>query len=303
LIYQAPTACPSADAFVAEVQRANPRARLSRDDDSVRVFRIDVFQAEPRARGRLTITENGVLIGSRDVEGATCEEVSRVLAFAVALAIDSHANPPPDPVAAPSVEPGPAPAPAKTQPPAPPSAPRETPPTPSQAWWGVSGHAVVASGLAPNPTFGGGPSADFGRRMGSLTPIIRVGLEYSSSAPASVDGARVTFASALVSLEGCPTSWELGRLSLRLCARFGGGVRTIAADNIPNARSVARPWLDVGPMAHLRLGLAGPLFADLAGGTVFEVVRDRVFLSPDVTVQTVPPLAGRGEIAVGIEFR
>jgi hypothetical protein len=133
--------------------------------------------------------------------------------------------------------------------------------------------------------------------------MLRVGLEYASSAPASADGARVTFASALLSLEGCPTSWELGRLSLRLCARLGGGVRLIAAENIPNARGVARPWLDIGPMVHLRIGLAGPLFADLAGGTVFEVARDRVFLAPDVTVQTVPPLAGRGEFALGVMFR
>jgi hypothetical protein len=80
-------------------------------------------------------------------------------------------------------------------------------------------------------------------------------------------------------------------------------VRIIAADDIPNARRVARPWLDLGAMVHLRVGIAGPLFADLAGGTVFDVVRDRVFLSPDITVQAVPPLAGRGEFALGVTFR
>lgn len=144
---------------------------------------------------------------------------------------------------------------------------------------------------------------DFGRRIGSLTPVIRVGLEYASSAPASADGARVTFTDALLSLEGCPTSWELGRLSLRPCVRFGGGARIIAAEDIPNARRVARPWLDLGAMVHLRLGLAGPLFADLAGGAILPLVRDRVFLSPDVTVQTVGPIGGRGEIAVGLTFR
>jgi hypothetical protein len=297
VIYEAPTACPSAEAFVEEVRRAAPWVRMTSDDD-VRLFRVDV-QAEPTARGRLTITEGGALIGSRDVEGATCEEVSRVLAFAVALAVDSRANRPPDPVDAPLV----APAPAKSQPPVPPPAPRESTPTSSQAWWAVSAHASAASELAPNLTWGGGPSVEFGRRIGSLTPTLRAGLEYSSSAPASADGARVTFASALLSLEGCPTSWELGGLSLRPCARFDGGARIIGAEDIPNARRVARPWLDLGAMVHLRLGLAGPLFADLAGGTIFALVRDHVVLAPDITVQTVPPLGGRGEIALGVTFR
>jgi hypothetical protein len=300
VIYQAPAACPSADAFVAEVRRATPWVRL--DDDSARLFRVDI-QAEPTARGRLTIIEKGALVGSRDVEGATCEEVSRVLAFAVALAIDSRANRPADPVAEPLVAPGPTPAPATVQPDASRPALLETPPTSSEAWWGLSVHASATSGVAPNATFGVGPSADFGRRVGSLTPILRVGLEYSSSAPASADGARVTFDTALLSLEGCPTSWELGRLSLRLCARFGAGTRIIAAEDIPNARRVARPWVDLGAMAHLRLGLAGPLFADLAGGTILPVVRDRVVLAPDVTVQSVPPFGGRGEIALGVSFR
>jgi hypothetical protein len=169
VIYEAPTACPSADAFGAEVRRASPRVRLTDDDDdSVRLFRVDI-QAEPRARGRLTITDHGSLIGSRDVEGATCEEVSRVLAFAVALAIESRADRPPDRVATPFAVPEPS-AP-RAEPLRPPSAPF------SHAWWAISVHSLAASGLAPNPASGGGPSADFGRRIGSLTPVIRVGLE------------------------------------------------------------------------------------------------------------------------------
>jgi len=171
------------------------------------------------------------------------------------------------------------------------------------AWWAVSAHGFAASGLAPNATFGGGPSVDLGRRVGSLRPAIRLGLEYSSSAPASADGARVTFSNALLSLEGCPTTWDLGRISFLPCARFDGGARIAAGEGLPNARTVVRPWLDLGAMIHFRIRVGGLSFADLAGGVLFAAIQDRVFLSPDVTVHSVPALGGRGEIALGVAFR
>jgi hypothetical protein len=45
------------------------------------------------------------------------------------------------------------------------------------------------------------------------------------------------------------------------------------------------------------------MFVDLGGGALFDVVRDRVFLSPDITVHQVPPVGLRGEVAAGVEFR
>ena len=148
VIYQAPAECPGADAFVADVRRATPRARLTDADDPVRLFRVEI-QAEPRARGRLTITEDGTLIGSRDVEGATCEEVSRVLAFAVALAIESRADRPPERVATPFVAPGPAPARAESL--GPPSVQWETTQTSSQAWWGSPFVPLPPADSPPTP--------------------------------------------------------------------------------------------------------------------------------------------------------
>ena len=384
LVYQAPAPCPGVDAFLALVRRSAPRLRLAGDDDSARTFLVRV-QGVRAARGRLTVAKDGAIVGLREVEGATCEEVSRVLAFAVALAIDPKAKPPLDigppqpsaaspgrpsriaadtssalppsdtPVDAASTLPS-SPVPAAptaqtpplslTTPPSgdvppqrsttPPSAdvrPQRSTTAPSadvppqrsttppsadvpphrlttppsadvpSAWWAVSAHGFAASGLAPNATFGGGPSVDLGRRVGSLRPAIRLGLDYSSSAPASVDGARVTFSNALLSLEGCPTTWDLGRISFLPCARFDGGARIAAGEGLPNARTVVRPWLDLGAMIHFRIRVGGLSFADLAGGVLFAAIQDRVFLSPDVTVHSVPALGGRGEIALGVAFR
>ena len=318
LVYQAPATCPSVEGFLAEVRRSAPRLRLAGADDSARTFLVNV-QGERAARGRLTVAKDGAIVGQRDVEGSTCGEVSRVLAFAVALAVDPNAKPPPDRIGGPP-QPGAAspvrpshvaadtsstlpssPVPAAQ----PPSWSLTTPPAADvqSAWWALSAHALAASGLAPNATFGGGASVDLGRRVGNLHPVIRLGLEYSSSAPASTDGAIVTFSNALLSLEGCPTTWDLGRISFLPCARFDGGVRIAAGEGIPNARTVVRPWVDLGAMARFRIRVGGPSFVDLGGGVLFAAVQDRVFLSPDVTVHSVPALGGRGEIALGVAFR
>ena len=61
-----------------------------------------------------------------------------------------------------------------------------------------------------------------------------------------------------------------------------------------------------GPSAcgrRWRVRVAGPLFADVGGGLLFALVEDRVYLAPDITVYTVPAVGGRGEVAVGVEFR
>ena len=321
LVYQAPATCPSVEGFLAEVRRSAPRLRLAGADDSARTFLVNV-QGERAARGRLTVAKDGAIVGQRDVEGSTCGEVSRVLAFAVALAVDPNAKPPPDriggppqPGAASPVWPSRVAADTSSTPPSSPVPAAPAAQTPSlslttppsadvqSAWWAVSAHALAASGLAPNATFGGGPSVDLGRRIGNLRPVIRLGLDYSSSAPASTDGAIVTFSNALLSLEGCPTTWDLGRISFLPCARFDGGVRIAAGEGIPNARTVVRPWVDLGAMARFRIRVRGPSFVDLGGGVLFAAVQDRVFLSPDVTVHSVPALGGRGEIALGVAFR
>jgi hypothetical protein len=66
---------------------------------------------------------------------------------------------------------------------------------------------------------------------------------------------------------------------------------------------VTRPWLDLGATLHLRAAIAGPLFLDLSGGVLVAAFEDRVYLSPDITVYAVPPVGGRAEVAIGIEFR
>ena len=305
LVYDAPPGCPSASELEARVRASAPRVRVMTSDAPVRVFAVSIEDgASPR--GRLTITKDGAVIGTRDVTGARCDEVASILAFAVALAVDPNATPR-DPSDAPA-------APIPTNAPAKPTAgatrATEKPAitdaaSASSATWGLSVHTLAALGLAPNPTFGGGLSGEIGTRAGTLVPSFRLGVEYAESAPVSNDGARVTFADALAFLEACPTAWALGRLSLRPCARVEGGLRVTASEGIPGAHSVTRGWLDLGATLHVRARVAGPVFVDLGGGPLFPLLRDRVYFSPDspeFTVHEVPPVGARGEIGVGLAF-
>jgi hypothetical protein len=334
LDYRAPAFCPGVDEFVAQVRRALPRLRLAPADEPAPLFTVTL---DGGATGRVTIASNGAMTGSRDVRGASCEEVANVLAFAVALAVDPRAIRPaplpspasPIPTATPPASPPalanppgestraearaaestPAAAastralPALEEPPAPGRG--ENAPAITQTWWALSAHALVAGGLAPNPTLGGGPSADLGGRIRRLRPSIRVGLEYSTSAPAVAGDARVAFANAILSIEGCPTAVDLGDLTLLPCVRVDGGARFATGENIAHDHGTVRPWFDVGPMAHLRIRVVRSVFLDLGGGVLFAAVQDRVFLdgSPPVTVDRVPAFGGRGEIALGVEFR
>jgi hypothetical protein len=313
LVYRAPDYCPSVDGFVEEVRRSVPRLRVTYRDEPVRVFTVIL---EPGPRGRLTVSKDGLVVGSREVDGSSCEEVASVLAFAVALAVDPNAVPPPrpHPADAPPTPPAPAaPEPAGVLPRAI-SSPRgeeqrAAATTRTQVagvthvWWALSAHALVAGALAPSATWGGGLAADIGGRLGVLAPALRFGLDYATTAPVVVDGARVTLTNGILWIEGCPHAWQLATLTFRPCMRMDTGVRYAAAENIPGGHGVLRPWLDLGGMAHLRAALGGPVFVDAGGGVVFAVTQDRVYLSPDITVYTVRLVGGRGELALGVEFR
>jgi DNA-directed RNA polymerase specialized sigma24 family protein len=80
LDYRAPAFCPSVDEFVAQVRRAVPRFRLASLEEPAPRFTVTL---DGGATGRLTIARDGAIVGSRDVQGASCEEVANVLAFAV----------------------------------------------------------------------------------------------------------------------------------------------------------------------------------------------------------------------------
>jgi hypothetical protein len=304
LVYRAPESCPSAEDFVAEVRRVAPRMRVAEDDENARVFLVTI---EPSGtHGQLRVRRGETTTGVRDAEGKSCREVSDLLAFATALAIDASAAPappaPPLPAAPPPGAPE-APATAGSPEPSPQSERKPSPHAEAMPPWGLLAHGMAASGIAPSASFGGGASAEIGARIGGLVPSLRLGVESMASASAEVNGASVSFARTNAILEVCPASRGVLRLSVRVCARGEAGARTTAGRDIPGAQTVTRPWVALGPAVHARAFAIGPIFADLAAAIVFPVTRDRIYLAPDITVHQVGVVTALGEFALGVGFR
>ncbi len=292
LMYHAPIGCPSAEDFVTEVQRAMPGVRRAQVGE--RGYRFVVNVTEDGRRGNLAIEDGDQHRGAREVEGETCLEVFGLLAFATALALDPTATPPSAPSEPFVVAPALAPSPEE----------RSLRPVPARRHLqgDVSVNGSLAGGGAPSAMFGIGVSGTLRGRWGPISPSVRVGGEFAASETASVDRARVAFSRLGGFVEPCPTEWRYGALAFRPCARIDVGVRTTRGLDIPAAHEVGRGWVGVGAAAHLRVLVAGPVFADVGGRIAFALTRDRVFFAPDVTVHEVPLVGAAGEIGVGVAF-
>jgi hypothetical protein len=281
--------------------------RVARSDEPARLFAVAID--DDGRHGRLTIEGEG-RARVRDAQGANCAEVSRLLAFATALAVDPDAVAPSDVPAPPPPESGlraiSEPRPLRTEgagtAPAPRDARTDAPSSAVPLSWSLGAYALVEGASAPTPLFGGGAFGELGGKLGSIRPALRLGVGYAASSPAFADDASVTFSSILGLLEACPTTWGTRRASFRPCLRMEGGSRLTAGHDIPEAQSVRRPWFALGAAARVRWLVAGSVFAELSGGALFPTIRDRVYLAPGTTVHEVPWIGGVGEFALGVDF-
>jgi hypothetical protein len=287
LVYEAPPLCPTSADFVAEVARSLPDLRI--DAGAARRFHV-VIAPDGRA-GSLTLDDGGA--GRREVQAPDCLRVSRLLAFATALAIDPSAlssapDEPPEAVAPLAVRPLEADAPA-------PHAQRRM-----RASLGA--FARVQSAAAPQVTVGAGLSGLVSLASARLEPALALGAAYASGAPTEVERSRVTFQTLVGLLELCPATLRRSSLAVRPCVRGEGGLRLTTGHDVPAARRARRPWLAVGLTAHVRWQPGRRWFGELGAGALFPLVRDRVVLTPDTTVHRTPAAGVLGEIAVGLEL-
>src|SRR5688572_19836268 len=85
LQYRAPEGCPTQLEFVTEIGQSTTQLRLVSSGEPARSFEVQI--ASDGRTGRLTVTD-GSERSEKDAHGADCLEVSRLLAFAVSLALD-----------------------------------------------------------------------------------------------------------------------------------------------------------------------------------------------------------------------
>jgi hypothetical protein len=310
LDYSAPAACPNEAEFQDEIRHFVPELSVVSRSSSTRIFEVSIDASGVVGQLRVLGEQDG---GSRQVHGADCAEVARLLAFAVALVLDPNlqvVNDPPVDVSDASKEGPPAPEPSPL--PTPVAEPLPAPkaeraraiarPRRQSTHQSVSAFGLLASAMSPTPTYGAGAVYDIAARFGNFEPQLRLGASYSTSADASLAGARVSFVNVLGLVEGCPGKLQAASLALWPCLRVDAGARSTTGDGIPGAKTRIRPWLSFDALVHVRWRLAPPIFLEIGGGAVIPAWHDRVFLQPDLTVHQVPRVGWLGEIAVGVEL-
>jgi hypothetical protein len=91
LDYQVGAGCPDRSQFVARVHTFTTKAEIVSDGGApLRKFGVQVLRAGSAVRGELTIDDRGAKT-TRQVSGATCDEVISALALATAIAVDPGA--------------------------------------------------------------------------------------------------------------------------------------------------------------------------------------------------------------------
>jgi hypothetical protein len=306
--YRAPDGCPSLSQFLGEVQRSTQRLRLATaaETEAARHFDV-VIEAK---RGRLTV--DGGSNGVREVTGADCAEVSRLLAFAAALAADPDAQEPdetsgvaafPDPPSMPPL-PAPTPMPSAALQRAPATTRAARPPTVLQTQWSIAAFGFAKSASAPGLTLGGGLFGALELSSVALAPSIRLGAGYDAKRVPSSPGS-VTLSNDLLTLELCSNPLQRRSLELLPCVSAQGGARNATGHDLGVTRSRTRGFLDLGLAAHVRWRLADRLFAEAGAALLFPTVRDRVYVDTNSGVDTVyriPDVGGLAEISLGVEF-
>ena len=329
--YEAAPGCPDERTFADQLRARS--AKIAVATDGATSVRVRIAARGGRFEGEMTLSEPKGHEAHRRVEGG-CGDVTAALALITALALDptaSTASDPEAPASAPpsapatpsAVAPSPsAPSPPPVSPPKqePPARPAEPPVAPPRSdseplseadarahpWgWSIGAHAGLTGGVAPSPLVSVPAFLEVWRRSPHLfAPGLRLRFERADSGAVSAGSAAGggDFVWTAGSLDLCPIAWAPWRVRVSLCARGEGGTLAASGTGISPARSSTRPWVSVGLVARVRVGVVGSLFLEIEGGAFAPVVRDRFFVEPDATVQRAPAIAAAGAAGVGVTF-
>jgi hypothetical protein len=268
LDYEPATGCPDRAKFVEQVRTFTSKAEIVSDESAAhRKFEIRVSRVGSAVHGELTIDDH-VGRTTRNVSGASCDEVISALALASAIAVDPDAlGAEPAPSASAPASPAasaPKPPPAKPPAPATPAHARRSEPVrksePRRPLLDLSVGARLADSLAPFPKLDG--SVELGTT--NLAPLeLHLGAafgpkQHNSQAEFSDWLGWVGAGYLVLDLEPLSvwanTSFELGRV--RATGR-----------NVSPAFSVDRTWAAVDVGLCGRVEALGPLFFQaFAGG-------------------------------------
>jgi hypothetical protein len=284
LDYRGPPTCPAADEFRAQVRA---RSQLLRSEAGVpdEAVVATVTDLGGSFRGSLAIRSGDRLVGTREVEGASCKDVVAALALAAAIDLDAH----------------PTPAASGQEPPVPePTRPAVTP----RSWrLGAGAHAGVTTGVADAALFGVSVFAEILATSHRLVaPSARLIFETTDSGTIDEAVGALRFWWILGALEACPLRWEAAWLRVAPCVRLEAGALQASPVGVPAGQQETRPWLAAGAVARAQWEPVSWAFLEIEGGLRVPFVREQFVVLPGVTVYNVPAAGLLAEAGAGIHF-
>lgn len=284
LTYRAPEGCPTEAQMRAAV---TAHVRNGTRPSGVRI-EIEIATLDGRFRGDLLATDRFGSENRQSVDGATCGEIARALAFLAGLAIELGERREVDLVAT-----G-----------APPAAQPAGPPPHA---FRLAGRilAGVTGGLADAPSLMG----EVGVAVEDVRPrVFAPALEGALliAGDSQIVGPRGSAQLSLLGgrLAACPVRLSRSKAELRPCAGAAFGQVWARATSLTNAPTVTEPWLSAEVTLALRWFFTSQILAEVEGGAVFPLVRPSYsfeFQPADQPLFTVPRVTGR--IAAGVGFR
>ena len=275
LVYQAPdgAGCPTDEAV-----RAAVAAELGYDpwdpiDDgaSPRIV-VAIRSVRDRARGRIEMrARDGKRLGARELEGASCAELTPALELAIAVAIDplrAGARPAPateTPAAVPSLTPPLAPLVVVV---APPRRARYVDEVRLRVAFGVQGTVDAA----PGPTFGFMGRVGFGARRWLAAIELRGDLPGS----ADVDGGRVSASTMAAFLVPC-----VYHHIVAFCALGGGGGQEVAGSGYLSSRSSWVPYAAVGARVEVELPVSAAMSVLIHVDVMAPLTRTELYVGTE----------------------
>jgi hypothetical protein len=286
--------CATKESFFERVHERAPVARLAGQGEQARTFTISVQGSEPDLRGNLMVVRLDGSTTTRDVAGASCDEVVDALALITALDIDPRSAEPPS-----------------LPPPSPPVAPESAAPpapVPARTWELSAGVGVsLTRGVAPVSLVGIPIEVDlFFPRDDLLSPSFGIGFERTFSRTAAAASGDADFDLTRGFVEACPVSWSWRALRLFPCLRLdAGALRGTGRQGkeIDRPGSETRSWFALDVSGHARLRLAPRLHLDLALGVGTPLQGPYQFqVDPDISLGEVQRYNWRGGLALGVRF-
>jgi hypothetical protein len=321
--YDAPPACPDAEAFVKEVRARTTRFRVVESGTGLRSFEVHIVGAPSRFRGTVRVVDGTGVASARTVDGAQCDDVAKTLAFVTAISIDPKALPahdaPGSPPSAEQAQGTPAPPPASAAPPASAGVPASQPaiataapqealaqPPPAPAAWHVAlGVGAFAQGLAaPGPVVGEAAFVGVAWDAQQVwSPELRIGVAQASSSALDANPGSVSLAWIVARADACPVRWPpRGPFAARPCLTADVGALSASAAGVQHAQSPVRPWGTLGALALAEWEPIRPLLVGAEVSLSAPVQRDQFYVQPTSAVYQAPAVVPAGALELGVRF-